>query len=707
MQNRDLAETDISGMRLTAAVENMAQGLCMFDADQRLVICNKQYARIYELPERLVRPGTPHDEIVAYRLASGMHWPGGPKAFVERNRERLARGEAGVETVLLRNGRIVEVRHQPMADGGWVATHSDITDLQRREDELRLQNIRFDAAVNNMTQGLCMFDGDRNLVVSNHRFAEIYELPDKALAPGTSFEVIVADLRTRNGDRCPGARALVDLATGVSTASVIVEMARGRTISILHHRIADGGWVSTHEDISEQRRNEARIRYLAGYDTLTDLPNRNQFHERIAQIEASISRGEQIAILCIDLDRFKFVNDTLGHAIGDGVLRVAGARIMTCCRNSDFIARLGGDEFAVLQGPINDLEDAALLARRIVAAASAPIEVEGHRVLIGASVGIAIAPSDGSDATALMRNADLALYRAKKNGRDNYCFYEPGMKAAQKQRLEIEMGLRTALARRELSLVYQPLVNLADNRISACEALLRWNHPDRGPVPPSEFVPIAEETGLITSIGRWVLLEACETAATWPGQTRVCVNLSPLQFVSKTLVQDVELALKSSGLEANRLELEVTESLPLADSQATLETLHWFRKLGIRISMDDFGTGSSSLGYLRSFPFDKLKIDRSFVEDSSTSPESLAIVKAVIGLGRSLGIETTAEGVETEAQLDLVRSEGATEAQGFLLSLPLPKAAIGELLDRLRRGTSAKTPRTLTLIGGAPRPNSA
>ncbi|MEO8668583.1 MAG: EAL domain-containing protein [Bauldia sp.] len=660
----------------------MAQGLCLFDADRRLVICNQQYVDIYELPSELAQPGTQHEDIVNYRLAHGMRWDGGAEAFIRRNDARLAGSEVGIEIVELSNGRVVQVRHQPISVGGWVATHTDITDLRNREKELSLQNLRFDAAINNMSQGLSMFDGERRLVVSNARFAEIYGLPSEMLVPGTSVDILTGFLKNApRGDGANAAGTIRALAEGAARGAEVVETADNRIVSILNQAIADGGWVSTHEDVTEQRNREARIRHLAAHDALTDLPNRTQFQEHIVKLQDRIRLGEMVAVLCVDLDHFKTINDTLGHSVGDGVLKAAAARLLHCCRQTDLVARLGGDEFAILQAPTPNVDTAAALARRIVQAAAQPLEILGHRIVIGASVGVAVAPNDGCDADSLMKNADLALYRAKSEGRGTFHFYEHGMDIALQKRLALEMGLRVALAHNELSLVYQPLVNLADNRISSFEALLRWNHPERGPIPPSEFVPIAEETGQIVAIGEWVLREACTAAAAWPEHIRIAVNLSPRQFGNKGLVTIVESALAASGLNPRRLELEVTESLLLIDSGSTLQILHRLRELGVRISMDDFGTGYSSLSYLRSFPFDKLKIDRSFVAESLSNPESLAIVKAVIGLGRSLGMETTAEGVETEAQLELIHAQGATEAQGFLISVPLPANAVASLLE--------------------------
>lgn len=680
--------------RLEAAVSNMAEGLCMFDKNSRLVISNDHYEKIYGLPPELVKPGTHHKDIVAYRMAHGMESSGGAEGFLERHQASLDTLTAGVELVRLANGRTIMIRHQPLKIGGWVATHHDLTEQKQRERDLEEQNVRFDAAINNMHHGLCMFNADKRLIVSNRLFAEMYRLPLELIKPGMSLDEVL-DLRLEYGnepvtgeDRYKRRRH--EVLEDQRVQSDIIELRDGRVITIHHHPMKGGGWVATHQDITEQRRNQERIHHLARHDALTDLPNRVVFQERIEGEQAPIARGSGAAVLCIDLDKFKAVNDTLGHASGDQVLKAAAERLQACCRETDTVARLGGDEFAILQTAVKTPSDAAALARNVVARMAEPFDIEDHRFLVGASVGIAVAPIDGTDAATLLRNADLALYRAKSEGRGTFHFFEPGMDAALQRRRAIEAGLRRALSRNELKLAFQPLLNVQQGQICSVEALLRWHDPERGEIAPADFIPVAEETGLIVPIGEWVLQEACATAATWPEQIGVAVNLSPVQFKARGLVDQVKAALDASGLDPRRLELEITESVLLHTDMPTLDILHRLRELGIRICMDDFGTGYSSLSYLRSFPFEKIKIDRSFVRDSSSSDEANAIVKAVIKLGESLGITTTAEGVETQAQLELVREHGCTEAQGFLFGRPLPAEAIGELLTRSQPSTRSR-----------------
>ena len=416
--------------------------------------------------------------------------------------------------------------------------------------------------------------------------------------------------------------------------------------------------------------SKAQVAFMAHHDALTNLPNRVLFQERVEQAIALCGRGQRCAVLCLDLDRFKAVNDGFGHPVGDLLLQAVAERLLACVREVDTVTRLGGDEFAVLMHGLDHPERAGLLAKRVVDTLSEPYELSGHTIVVGASVGIAIAPEDATSTVKLMKSADTALYRAKSEERGTYRYFEAEMDARLQARMALERDLRVAVRNEDFELAFQPLYNVLENTLICFEALLRWNHPVRGVIHPVDFIPVAEETGLIVPLGAWVLKEACAQATTWPDEINVAVNLSAVQFRHRSLVETVRHALKETNLSSHRLDLEITESVLLHNSEETLQTLHEIRALGVRISMDDFGTGYSSLSYLRSFPFDRIKIDKSFVRDMSDQEDSIAIVRAVVGLGRSLGMITTAEGVETEAQLSQLRREGCTEVQGYLFSRP-------------------------------------
>jgi diguanylate cyclase (GGDEF)-like protein len=422
---------------------------------------------------------------------------------------------------------------------------------------------------------------------------------------------------------------------------------------------------------------------MARLDPLTGLPNRLLLRERLEEALARLKRnGEACALLLIDLDRFKPVNDTLGHPVGDALLLKVADRLRATVRPTDTIARIGGDEFIILQTGVRDPSDIQALARRLVDLIGRTYMVEGHLLTIGASVGVAVAPGDGTTADILLKNADLALYRSKTDGRGTFRFFEPEMDARMQARRRLELDMRQALARREFLLHYQPQMNLENNRLTGCEALIRWRHPERGTVSPVDFIPLAEEIGLIVPIGEWVIRQACRDAAAWPAPLSVAVNVSPAQFKSERLVETILSALSTSGLPAKRLEVEITEGVLLQESEKTLQTLHRLRALGVRVSMDDFGTGYSSLSYLRSFPFDKIKIDRSFVKDLAAKPDGDAIIRAIAGLGKSLGMTTVAEGVETHDQMQRIRAEGCTDVQGYLISKPIPADDLLTLLGK-------------------------
>jgi diguanylate cyclase (GGDEF)-like protein len=557
--------------------------------------------------------------------------------------------------------------------------------LGNRELELCAQNRRFDAALNNMSQALLMFDGEARLVIHNKRYRDMYGLAPDAITPGMLLPDLLRLRKaqgTYSGDPDAYTADLKAMIARGESFHTCIELPGGRVIDIWNSPMPDGGWVATHEDITERRRAEKIIAHMAHHDSLTDLPNRVLFQERLAQMLAGGS-GRRVAVFYLDLDNFKAVNDTLGHQFGDELLKLVARRLRGCVQENITVARVGGDEFAVILPDVAALDDAERLARSICQAIRDPCDLFGHIVITETSIGIAVAPDNGSQSDQLLKNADMALYRAKADGRGTFRFFEAGMDASIKARRALENALREALAEGQFTLHYQPIVNLDDNRITCCEALIRWQHPERGMVSPGEFIPVAEEMGLIVAIGEWVLRQACSDATTWPGNTKVAVNLSPIQMLNPRLVPVVIGALASAGLPASRLELEITESVLMQNTEATVAALHQLRHLGVKISMDDFGTGFSSLSYLRRFPFDKLKIDRCFISDLSPHDQSgIAIVRSVAALAKTLGMITTAEGVETAEQVELVRKIGCTEVQGFYFGRPQPLKEITRTLNQ-------------------------
>ena len=562
--------------------------------------------------------------------------------------------------------------------------------VNERTEQLKSQNLRFEAALNNMAQGLLMYDRAGKLVISNRRFAQLMGIPwekwerqalGKTASQLMQLDYDITGIRQKNeAQTLSQQQSIVD--TG-KAGTLVFERTDGRTFSAVTAPMLDGGVVVTFDDITERRRSEDQISHMAHYDALTDLPNRTRFYEKMEELLTRSAQATNFAVFSLDLDHFKNVNDTLGHQIGDKLLQTAAERMRGCVRDTDTVARLGGDEFAILQANFEKPADTTTLATRLIEAISAPYQLDGRQVVVGTSIGIAIAPGDGTNPNELMKNADLALYRCKADGGNIYRFFEVQMDARMQERHALELDLRKALVNKEFALDYQPIVNLKTGRVTACEALIRWHQPERGLVPPLEFIPIAEETGLIVPIGEWVLERACADAAEWPDEIMVSVNVSPAQLKTSDFIQVVSKALGKSHLPASRLELEITELVLIRDSDGALAILHRLKDLGVSIAMDDFGTGYSSLGYIRSFPFDRIKIDQSFIRDLSKTKESIAILRAVVGLGRSLDIVTTAEGVETLNQLELLKTEGCTDVQGYFFSPPKSAAEIKNLLSSL------------------------
>lgn len=811
------AELKAQNMRFDAAVSNMSQGLVMFDADRRLVMCNQRFISMYRLEAENIQPGDTLDYLLARRAANGT-FSGNAESFIDHIRCTIGAGQFGAQFVELNDGRTIAVTRQPMPGGGWVSTHEDITDNRRLIDALkeaeaiaRRKELQLDTALNNIVQGLCMFDAEGRMVLFNRRYCELMGEDGNDLE-GVSLHDLLTRRKTQRTFVGDPEEVVGTLLARIRAGEISVNETTGRNGSILRvvrHPMKGGGWVATFEDITEQRRAEeerdrtrafldliidnvpsvihvrrasdrtfvlvnrewerfwglsrqavigksvraifrereaaemearddallregrpvfeereivtyragkrsiygrrlalrdesdgveyilgvadditerkaaeARISYLAHYDALTGLANRTLFRQQLERELSNIARGAQLALLYLDLDLFKNVNDTLGHLAGDELLKEVAQRLRRCIRDCDLIARLGGDEFAIVQTGAREPEQAAALALRLrESVLNPPYDLNGHLTTVDLSIGISLAPDDGGGIDDLLKNADLALYRAKMEGRGRYRYFEPEMNDRVNRRRMLESDLRSAIDNNEFVLHYQPVVNLRSGKITGCEALLRWMNSHRGMIAPSEFIPIAEDTGLIGKIGEWVLRQACADAANWPSEVKVAVNVSAVQFCSAAMPLMVAAALADSGLPPERLELEITESALMQNNEPTLAVLGRLHDLGVGIAMDDFGAGYSSLSYLRSFPFDKIKIDRSFIADLATNDEAVALVSTIVGLARTLKMATTAEGVETVSQRRILKAAGCDEIQGYLFSPPQPANEIAERLN--------------------------
>ncbi|MGC2781664.1 MAG: EAL domain-containing protein [Bradyrhizobium sp.] len=669
-----IAEAKTAHDRLIEAIDILPEGIVFLDSEGRYILWNKKYAEIYNRSSDLFEPGVRLRDTIRVGVARG-DYPeaaGREEEWIAERIEKLFQPN-GRHEQRLSDGRTILIEERLTNDGGIVGLRVDITELKQREESFRLL---FDG--NPVPMIVCARDDGRVLGV-NEAAAQHYGYSRAAFEQLGIRNLQAYESEAPWAGEQPGEEQAARTWKHVRADGTLIDLAIYSRHLVLHDQPAV---LLALMDITERKRAEARLAFLAHHDALTGLPSRNLLRQQIDDKLAQMRRGsEKMAVLVLGLDNFKSINDTLGHAAGDRLLRGVGKRLRSILRQEDIVARLNSDEFAIVQGGLARPDDAAQLCRRLLQAIADPYLIDGSSVTIGATIGIAMAPNDGDDAEKLLKNADMALSRAKNETRGTFSYFESGMDARAQSRRRLEIELRDAIQRDVLRPHYQPLIDLSTGRITGFEALVRWPHPERGMIPPSEFIPIAEETGLISALGRSMLRQACSDAANWPDEVRVAVNMSPLQFRVGNVLSLVMDVLKQTGLPASRLELEITETLVLEKSGQVLATLHALRALGVRISMDDFGTGYSSLSYLRSFPFDKIKVDQSFIRDLAANREAQAIVRSIVSLGKGLGVTITAEGVETEAELRCLRAEGCHEGQGYLFSRPRPNVEIVALLN--------------------------
>jgi diguanylate cyclase (GGDEF)-like protein len=678
---------------LKEVIEHVSHGLGVFDAEHRLVLCNEEFVQTYGLDTTLVKPGVSLRGIFNHASTRGVFSEAAADK-IDDEIDALFGEEKATRQFHLSDGRVIETRALRIGGGGWLTEHRNVTRRVRHEAALQDRNHLLDAVLDHMAHGLCAFDDKLELIVVNSRYLEIYGLTFEEARPGTPMIELMRRSITRGVHR-PGIGAeemMADFKKRLidnKEPELIRHLADGRVVAVRHQPMVGGGWVGTYEDITERYRAEENIVRIARHDALTDLPNRVLFGEKMVEGLARVAaKKEAMAIMCFDLDNFKAVNDSLGHPIGDKLLQELAKRLSVTVDAEDTIARLGGDEFAIIH-PTSGARETEKLARRLVGTTATPFMIEGQEIHASICIGIAMAPEHGTTAEQLMKCADLALYRAKDQGRNSWRFFDPEMDLQIQARRALEVDLHRALGAGEFHIDYQPLINLASNDVVAMEALVRWTHPVRGEVSPVEFIPIAEETGLIVPLGEWVLRQACADARKWPAAVRLSVNLSPVQFRNRNLVSVVINALAAARLSATRLELEITEAALMQNADSIVGTLRQLRELGARIAMDDFGTGYSSLSYLRKFPFDRIKIDKAFIAEADTNDDSAAIVRTIAALGKTLDIETTAEGIETVEQLKLVRRAGCTEGQGFLIGRARPAAEAQKFFAEYQRVVTA------------------
>lgn len=678
-------------VQLDAALNHIVQGLCMFDAEGRVVLFNRRYCDLMGENENDLK-GVSLLDLLKRRKAQG-RFVGDHDQVVRALLARIRAREISVNETRGRGGSILRVVRHPMEGGGWVATFEDITEQRRAEDERDRNRAFLDLIIDNVPSIIHVKRAsDRTFVLVNREWERFWGLSRQDVI-GKSVRSLfrekeVAEVEARDDALLKGGRSIFE-EREIVTYRAGRRNVYGRRLMLRDENDGVDYILAVTDDITERKAAEARISYLAHYDALTGLPNRTLFREQLEQELSPVRRGAQLAVHCLDLDQFKNVNDTLGHSAGDELLKEVSRRLRRCIRDCDLIARLGGDEFTIVQTGLREPKEAEALALRLREAVSnPPYDLSGHLTTIDLTIGIALAPANGVDIDDLLKNADLALYEAKRDGRAGHRYFEPQMNERMQRRRMLESELRSAIVNNEFALHYQPVVNLRSGKITACEALLRWMNPRRGMIGPSEFIPVAEDTGLIGEIGEWVLRRACLDAASWLGNVKVAVNVSAVQFRSVALPLTVAAALSDSGLPAERLELEITESALMRNNEPTLAALRQIHELGVGIAMDDFGAGYSSLSYLRRFPFDKIKIDRSFIADLTMHDEAVALVSTIIGLARTLKMTTTAEGVETVSQRRILKAAGCDEMQGYLFSPPRPASKITELFSSRRLSTS-------------------